>query len=246
MAAQGSKRVEVAGLEDKRQITATFAACLDGTFSRCESFTKAKPTDHTQGLPTQMALTCTTHQTTGQMKKHVFAIFKIFPYLNQVREAIDAPSQKALLIMDNFTGQTTGAVLELLEEKEIAVVMVPANCTDRFQPLDVSVNNSAKDFLRAKFRTWYAEQVEKQLQAGVEASAVHVAMGMPVMKEAGAKWLTSLYSNLQREKRVIVNGFRNVGIIEELERHRQNPDLLAAPHISTTQDDSDPFDSDTD
>ena len=29
---QGSKRVEVAGLNDKRQITATFAACLDGTF----------------------------------------------------------------------------------------------------------------------------------------------------------------------------------------------------------------------
>ena len=32
MASEGSKRVEVAGLGDKRQITATFAASLDGTF----------------------------------------------------------------------------------------------------------------------------------------------------------------------------------------------------------------------
>ena len=29
MAAEGSKRVEVAGLGDKRQVTATFAASLD-------------------------------------------------------------------------------------------------------------------------------------------------------------------------------------------------------------------------
>ena len=32
MAAQGSRRIEVAGLDDKCQITATFAASLDGTF----------------------------------------------------------------------------------------------------------------------------------------------------------------------------------------------------------------------
>ena len=32
MAAKGSRSVEVVGLGDKRQITATFAACLDGTF----------------------------------------------------------------------------------------------------------------------------------------------------------------------------------------------------------------------
>lgn len=32
MAAESSRRVEVIGLSDKRQITATFAASLDGTF----------------------------------------------------------------------------------------------------------------------------------------------------------------------------------------------------------------------
>ena len=32
MAAEGSRRVEVIGLSDKQQITATFAAALDGAF----------------------------------------------------------------------------------------------------------------------------------------------------------------------------------------------------------------------
>ena len=111
------------------------------------------------------------------------------------------------------------------------LVMVPGNTTDRLQPLDVSVNKPAKDFLREKFRTWYAEQVEKQLQAGVEATAVTVNMGMPVMKELGAKWLTSMYDKLQREKTIIINGFKKVGIV----------DALKDQTVSSDEDDIDPF-----
>ncbi len=43
------------------------------------------------------------------------------------------------------------------------IVVVPANCTDRLQPLDVSLNKSAKEFLR-KFHEWYADQVRLQLR----------------------------------------------------------------------------------
>ena len=37
------------------------------------------------------------------------------------------------------------------------------NCTDRLQPLDVSVNKSVKEFLCQKFHSWYAESVSTQL-----------------------------------------------------------------------------------
>ena len=63
--------------------------------------------------------------------------------------------------MDNFRGHKTDSIMECLEEHNIVVVMVPAGCTDRLQPLDVSVNKPTKDFLREKFRLWYAEQVKK-------------------------------------------------------------------------------------
>ncbi len=58
-----------------------------------------------------------------------------------------SPLQKALVLMNNFSGQTTTKVLETVEEQGIVVVMVPAGTTDRLQPLDVSTNKSAKDFL---------------------------------------------------------------------------------------------------
>ena len=55
-------------------------------------------------------------------------------------------------------------------------------------------------FLRARFRQWYVEEVEKLLQVGVAESAVKINMGMPAMKEAGAQWLTALYDKFCTEK----------------------------------------------
>lgn len=57
-----------------------------------------------------------------------------------------APSQKPMVLMNNFSGQTTNSLLEKLEEEGVVVVMIPAGTTDRLQPLDVSTNKAAKDF----------------------------------------------------------------------------------------------------
>ena len=80
-----------------------------------------------------------------------------------MREEIGVPSQKAMVLMDNFSGQTTTSLLEKLEDKGIVVVMIPAGMTDRLQPLDVSTIKAAKDFMRERIRHWYAQEVEKQL-----------------------------------------------------------------------------------
>jgi len=52
-------------------------------------------------------------------------------------------------------------VLDLLE-KIMLIVFIPANCTDHLQPLDLTVNKPAKDFLRGKFEEWYAKQIHEQ------------------------------------------------------------------------------------
>ena len=41
-----------------------------------------------------------------------------------------------------------------------------SNCTDRLQPLDLSVNKPVKDLMRQKFRSWYANKVKEELEAG--------------------------------------------------------------------------------
>ena len=65
------------------------------------------------------------------------------------------------LIFDAFKGQCVEIVFILLDDNNILYVIVPANCTDKLQPLDLSVNKPAKYFMRSKFQDWYSEIIKK-------------------------------------------------------------------------------------
>lgn len=47
---------------------------------------------------------------------------------------------QALAIIDSLHGQTTPDFLSLLETHKIVAIIVPAYCTDKLQPIDVSIN----------------------------------------------------------------------------------------------------------
>ena len=66
-------------------------------------------------------------------------------------------------MFDQFKGQITNDVFDLFEENNISIALVPANCMDRLQPMDISVNKAAKDFLCQRFCEWYASQICKQI-----------------------------------------------------------------------------------
>lgn len=63
--------------------------------------------------------------------------------------------------------------------------------------------------------------------------------GMTVMKEIGAQRLTSLYDKLRSEPNIIVNGFRNVGIIAAIQAARDG--TLADSPLPTDCADEDHF-----
>lgn len=96
--------------------------------------------------------------------------------------------------MDNFKGQVTPAISELLVSHNIHVCLLPPNVTDRLQPMDLSVNKPAKDFLKRCFEDWYARQIVSQLDGNnVEsASIAPVDLGLPAMKELGASLLVQM------------------------------------------------------
>ena len=74
-------------------------------------------------------------------------------------------------------------------------MIVPANCTDRLQPLNVSVNKAAKEFLQRQFQDWYSSKIASQLQAG--STVEPVDMRMAVVKPLSARGMIILN---QRQK----------------------------------------------
>ena len=89
---------------------------------------------------------------------------------------------------------------------------MPANCTDKLQPLDVSLNKPVKDEMKKRFQMWYSEQVQKQLQEGVPINEVKVEMPASVMKNLSANWMMSTWEALKSRSELAVNGFQKAGI----------------------------------
>ena len=130
----------------------------------------------------------------------------IGPYVEEIKDEFD-------LIFDCFRGQITEKFLAALESKNLLYVTIPPNCTDKLQPMDLSVNKCAKDFLKSEFQTWYANEVSKQVGKDCENVNVKIELSLTRMKPLGAKWILKLYDYLLTKPDIIRNGFIAAGIL---------------------------------
>ena len=65
--------------------------------------------------------------------------------------------------MDTFKGQDNETMKSLCNKNNCELVILPHNLTSKFQPLDLTINQKAKNYVSSKFNEWYAERVSKQL-----------------------------------------------------------------------------------
>ena len=121
-------------MDDKRQITVTFAVSCTGKF-----------------LPIQLIYAGKTER----------SLFRIFFFGNVHRKSLakhreicwifersNFPlEQHALIIIYTFKGQDNNTLKKLCAENNCEIVTVPHNFTNTFQPLDLSVNKAAKSFI---------------------------------------------------------------------------------------------------
>ncbi len=145
----------------------------------------------------------------------------VVPYVDNVRES-HSDDTPALVIMDNFKGQVTESITNLLDAHNIHVCLLPPNTTDHLQPMDISVNKPAKDFLKRQFDHWYSEKVLTQLEGedtnNLEALELQpINLGLPALKEVGAKWLVDMATYISDNPQMIVNGFIRFGITGALD-----------------------------
>ena len=84
------------------------------------------------------------------------------------RGKLELPMQAALIIMDIFIGQRTTPVFQKIASNNIQLVKVPPNLRHTYQPLDVTVNGIAKQFLKTKFVDWYTRQIFTERNKGTD------------------------------------------------------------------------------
>ena len=154
--------MELLGKDDKRQLTALFACLMSGHFLPIQLVYQGKTGKCLPKFkfPEDWDIAYTSNHWCNETTMRQYISKIILPYIRckceELKLAVDQP---VVLIFDNFKGQCTPQLLKFLDTNNISVILVPPNCTDRLQPLDLSVNKAAKEFLRRKFHEWYAKQV---------------------------------------------------------------------------------------
>ena len=124
-------------------------------------------------------------------------------------------SYPALAIFDCFKGQTTPSVKVLLRKHHISYVIVPPNCTDKLQPLDISINKPFQSEMKKRFQLWYVEEVQKQLKES-PTDSVKVDVSAAAIKHKSASWIISTWGEIQDRPELGINGFRKAGVLDAI------------------------------
>ena len=162
MEKEGAKRVEIVAADDKRQITAVFAGTLCGDILPPQLIYKGTTCCclPTVVFPDSWDITHTENHWSNEKTVIQYVDKILLPYIKKTKSEMKLKQdQCALLIFDKFKGQVTEKMFALLEDNHVNIAVVPANCTDHLQPLDVSVNKPVKSFLRKQFQEWYAWKI---------------------------------------------------------------------------------------
>ena len=137
MEEQGSKRVDVAGANDKRQITAVFCGSLVGNFLPVQVIYQGKtPRCHPKfQFPPEWDITHSPKHWSNEEIMIQYVDNIIIPYIKSARASFsdDTP---ALVLMNNFKSQNTSTVIELLDTNNIHVCLLLPNTTNQLQPME--------------------------------------------------------------------------------------------------------------
>ena len=147
VAPRGETSVTIEGSSDKRSITGTFAISLHGHFLPMQLIYGGKTSQSLPRyrFPKGVCLSFNPKHFSNTNKSIKFLKEIITPYVVKQRKLLKCQvDQKALVIMDVFTGQMTMEVLNAYEEANILIINIPANMMKYYQPLDLTVNGYAK------------------------------------------------------------------------------------------------------
>ena len=125
-----------------------------------------------------------------------------------------AKKQKALIVMDVFTGQMTEDAVKRYQDNNILIVNIPRNMTKYYQPLDLTVNGYCKKFLKRNFTQWYSAEVTRQLANKVALEDVQVQLQLTKLRPLQPGWIIEFFNEMTTSKgtEITVSGWNVSGI----------------------------------
>ena len=111
---------------------------------------------------------------------------------------------------------------------KLTVMLVPHNDTNKFKPLDLSVNKGAKLFIHNKYNDWFADQLFMQLQTGKDSTDVEILSKLLDLKPIHARWIVDWYNHVIKEKE-IVRRFNSAGISEAAQKAKDIYEKIENP-----------------
>ena len=150
---------------------------------------------------------------------------------------MDKTKEPVIAIFDHFKGQMTEKVFKVLEKYHIHLVLIPPGCTDRLQPMDVSINRAAKAFLERQFQDWYAQQVMENMKSAEQLAPVNLSS--IEMIHVGSKWFVQMFEHISDNPHLLINGFIATGITTTISDAIADLDAEEYDLSSCDDDDSD-------
>ena len=140
----------------------------------------------------------------------------LIPYVEAKWKELGVRDKPSLLICNVFKGQWMDAVKDVVKESNGKMVPIPTSWTNYFQPLDLTVNKSSKDFLCQEAESWYSQEIVKQMEAGKRPDEIKVDICISVVKPLHTKWIVNYYDYARNNPDLIINGWKESGIINKL------------------------------
>jgi len=139
MEMKGTQIVPIAHSNDKRQLTAVLAITTSGDYLSPQLLYQGKtPKCHPQILfPPSWDVWYSENHWSNEitMKRYIDKIIILFVAQKRIQLKV-VPTHPAAAIFDNFHGQTTTGILLHLRSHHIVPIQLPANFTDKLQPLE--------------------------------------------------------------------------------------------------------------
>ena len=129
---EGSKQVEISGIDDNRQITAVFGDTMAGYFLPPQLIYKGKTPKSLPSVefPADWHITFTENHWLNDKAMADYLGKVLFTYVEKKREVLKLDTNyPALFLFVRFLAQCTERIFQCLKPN-VCVTIVPTNCTD--------------------------------------------------------------------------------------------------------------------